>query len=261
MTMHRRQPAVSKLLEALVADIQAALGDDLVAVYLYGSCVSGGFDVGVSDLDLVAVTGHEADTVDLVGLGAMHSAFATRHPDWTDRIEVVYVSRNALRAFRTSAGHLAVVSPGEPFHLRDDRPAEWIQNWYLVRETGIALFGPPPASLIPHVAWSEFVAASKRYAAELADNDLYSSSPGYLAYVVLTMCRVERAVAAGTRSSKQDAAIWARQRHPESAWLIDAALRCRLARGSFDFDDTATRSAAVEFIRSIAVRTSRWPAG
>ena len=112
------------------------LGEGLVGIYVYGSYVSGGFDPGVSDLDLVAVTSGEVDGIDLPGLDLMHSDFVSRHPEWSDRIEVVYVGLAALRSFRTSSGPLAVISPGEPFHLRDERVVEWLQNWYLIRETG-----------------------------------------------------------------------------------------------------------------------------
>ena len=255
-TVDSEQPTVAALLEELVSDIRAALGDNLVGIYLYGSYVSGGFDPGVSDLDLVAVTSRDADKIDLVGLDRTHLAFAGRHPEWSNRIETVYIGEDALWSFRTSPGRLAVISPGEPFHLRDEPAADWVQNWYAVRETAVALFGPPAASLIPPVSWSEFAAASKRYAGELAAKSLDDFSPGYLAYSVLTMCRAQRTVETETNGSKQEAAAWARERHSDWAWLIDAALHCRLSGGSVGFDDRVTRSAAVQFIRRVAVQIS-----
>ena len=262
--MDSEQPTVEVVLDELVADIGAALGGDLVGIYLYGSYVSGGFDPGVSDLDLVAVTAREADRIDLVGLRETHQAFADRRPEWSDRIETVYVGKATLSSFRTSPGRLAVISPGEPFHLRDERAAEWVQNWYLVRETGIALLGPPAASLVPRVAWPEFVAASRLYALELVTKDFDDVTPGYLAYGILTICRAQRTVETGTHGSKQEAAGWAQGRHPGSARLIDTALRCRLSVGTVGFDDPATRSEAVRFIRRVAdqiaeqVRTDAW---
>ena len=117
--MGSERTTVGALLEALVADIHATLGDDLVGIYLYGSYVSGGFDPSVSDLDLVAITSREADLLDLGRLGAMHAAFADRNPEWNDRIETVYIGREALGSFRTSRCRLAVISPGEPFHERE----------------------------------------------------------------------------------------------------------------------------------------------
>lgn len=236
----------------LGARIQASLGSELVATYLYGSAVTSGYDSGVSDLDLIAITHQDASRIDLAGLKDMHRQFDRRHPDWADRIEVVYVGRRAVASFRSSAERLAVISPGEPLHLRPERIADWIQNWYLVRETGVVLFGPTPQELIPNVSWSEFVDATKRYAMELVGKDMSAFSPGHLAYTVLTMCRVERTVLDGVHASKQEAASRSIDRHPGSGSLIEAALRCRLARGTVGFDDRETRDAAIAFVGMVA---------
>src|SRR5580765_7509622 len=92
------------LLDDLVASIRAVLGEELVGIYLYGSHVSGGFDHRVSDLDLVAVTAVDVEGIDLAGLERMHADVVDRQPEWTDRVEVVYVGSTALRSFRSSLG-------------------------------------------------------------------------------------------------------------------------------------------------------------
>jgi len=255
--MDTEPAAVVALLEELVADIRAGLGDDLVAIYVFGSYVAGDFEPGVSDLDLVAVSTRQLHEPELMTLDRMHMSFAGRHPEWSDRIEVVYIGVDALRSFRTSRGRLAVISPDEPFHLRDERPAEWIQNWFLVRETGVALFGPVATSLIPAIAWPEFVSAIRRYAREVAARSLDDVSPGQLAYNVLTICRALRAVETDTLSSKREAAAWVQEWDPDRAWLIGAALRCRLSGGTIGFNDPDSRSEAVAFIRQVADRISR----
>jgi hypothetical protein len=38
---------------------------------------------------------------------------------------------------------------------------------------------------------------------------------------------------------------------PEWAWLIEAALACRLSRGTAGFDDERTRAAAEDFIQRL----------
>jgi predicted nucleotidyltransferase len=253
-------PPVDSLLETLVASIHATLGNDLVGIYLYGSCVSGGFDPGVSDVDLVTVTAREADQIDLAGLGQVHDDVVSLYPDWIDRLEVVYVGRAALRSFRTSTARLAVISPGEPFHLRDDRVVEWLQNWYLIREAGRTLFGPPAGTLVPPISMAEFVAAAAHYADQISRQSLVGATPGARAYAVLTICRALRTVETGTHSSKQEGADWTRSRMPEWAWLIDAALRCRLSRGSVGFDDERARAGTDELIALVAARIAKAPA-
>lgn len=249
VTVNELLPA--SLLDTLVSRIRGVLGDDLVAVYLYGSAVSGGFDAGVSDVDLVAVTSSEIEAIDLRGLERMHDEVVRQHPEWTDRIEVVYVERATLESFRTSAGALAVVSPGEPFHVRDDRAAVWLQNWYLVRETGVCLFGPEATTIIPPIAWPEFTAAVRRYAQEIRQGDRSGASGGAVAYTVLTLCRALRVLRTQTLASKQEAAAWVRQLTPDRAWLIDAALDARLSGGKTGFDTGRTRAEAETFISLI----------
>jgi len=248
---------VDELLAELVSGIHDVLGDDLVGVYLYGSYVSGGFDPEVSDLDLVSVISSAVEGIDIAALDRVHSGFVSRHPEWNDRVEVVYVGLVALRSYRTSAGPLAVISPGEAFHFRSEPPAEWVQNWYLVRETGVALYGPPPATIVPPIAWAEFEAAAVRYAGEVSHQDLGDASPGAIAYAVLTLCRAARTVQEQVHGSKQEGAAWAKEAMPEWARLIDEALRCRLSRGTLGFEDEKSREAAQEFISRLAATFSQ----
>lgn len=250
-SMDHNHPMLECLLETLVSGIRAVLGGDLVGIYLYGSSVSGGFDPGVSDLDLVAVTSAEVEEIDLAGLEQIQLDIVGRNPAWNDRLEIVYIGWTTLQSFRISGGSLAVISPGEPFHIVGD-VAEWLQNWYLVRETGITLYGVAAADVIPPIARVEFVAAVVRYADWLRKRNHADLGPGSLAYAVLSLCRALRTVRTGMPCSKQEAAAWTRERMPEWAWLIDAALRCRMSRGTTGFDDEQTRAAAQTFIGLLA---------
>jgi len=250
--MNRDERPAADFVAALASEIQGVLGDDLVGLYLYGSSVTGGFDPGVSDIDLVAVTSPEVGALDLASLERMQHAFVSRYPEWSDRLEIVYVGRATLQSFRTSPGSLAVISPGEPFHVRDERVAEWLQNWYLVREAGICLYGADAAAIVPPIAWTEFVAATVRYADEVRNRSSPGAGGGVLAYTILTMCRALRTVRTQTHGSKQEAAAWTRERMPEWAWLIDAALKCRLSRGTIGFEDERSRAAAETFIVFLA---------
>ena len=121
-----------------------------------------------------------------------------------------------------------------------------------MRTTGIALHGPSAEAVVPPVTWSEFAAATAKYAKQLAGRSLRDASPASVAYAVLTMSRAAMTVRTQTPGSKQDGAAWARRRFPEWAWLVDVALRCRLARGTAGFADAESRAAADEFMRLLA---------
>jgi hypothetical protein len=252
--MHPDARSAEDLLGALLAGLRATLGEDLLGLYLYGSAVSGGFEPGVSDVDLVAVTAATVGPADLAALDRMHDALIGQFPDWANRVEVIYVARGTLASFRTSRGALTVISPGESLHRRTDRASEWLQNWYLVRSTGVTLAGPEPAAVVPPIDWPEFVAATVRYAGELRTRDTARSGAGMLAYTILTSCRALRVVTEQESSSKVEAAAWASRRMPDWAWLIDAALVCRRSGGRIGFRDGRSRAAATAFIALMADR-------
>jgi len=50
---------IKNLLDLLLVEIQKVLGKKLKGLYLYGSLVWGDFDIGVSDIDLLATTSDE----------------------------------------------------------------------------------------------------------------------------------------------------------------------------------------------------------
>jgi hypothetical protein len=215
-------------------------------VYLYGSAVVGGFAPGVSDIDLLVVLERDLDDATSALLRTFHAKVTEQHPDWDDRLELVYVGRGTLANFR-SGGSLGVISPGEPFHLRDGVEL-WISNFYQVRETGVTVFGPPPADTVPPVSWSEFRTEIRRYADEVCSRDLPEATPDGRAYCVLTMCRAFATIRDDRAYSKDEAAALVRSSMPEWAWLIDEAVSCRLSRGRSGFADERTIEAARRFV-------------
>jgi hypothetical protein len=246
--------ATTSFLESLAAKVEATLAPELVGLILYGSAVTGGFDPGISDVDLVAVTASGIEDADLDALSLMHEAIVDREPVWRDRVEVVYVGKTALRGFRTSPGPLVVISPGEPLHRQDSRPSDWLQNWFYARETGIALRGPDPRTLIPTISRAELVAAVRRYAGEVAGRDRSSESGGAIAYAILTLSRAWRTVETGAMTSKAGGANWAIGRLPAWASLIKVAEGARLGMGGLE--DPLTRADAETLIDHLAVKIS-----
>ena len=104
--------------------------------------VAGDFDLDKSDIDLLAIVEGDIDDTALVVLGEMHDAFIRSYPEWEDRIEVAYVSVDAMRDFKTHPSRIARISPGEPLHFRE-MDSQWLMDWYQVQEQDVTVLGPP----------------------------------------------------------------------------------------------------------------------
>ncbi|CAN5600742.1 N/A [soil metagenome] len=237
-----RSAEVDEVVAPLAEDLRSALGDRLVGLYLYGSAVSGGFTPGVSDVDLAAVVSGPVEDLDLALLSSVHDRFVERDPPWRDRLEIVYVSRRSL-AQPSNRDAVAVISPGEPFHITGPS-SDWLGNWYLVSQTGVALLGPPPTEMIAPISDDDFLSAVRRYLDYLVTSD-------YVGYAVLSACRAVRTLATGSHCSKEEGAAWVRERLPDWAWVIDAAIEDRLSPGT-GYSDGPSRVAAREFVALLA---------
>src|SRR6187455_2090443 len=115
-------PEINALLDDLLAQIHAVLGQKLVGVYLYGSLVWGDFDRESSDIDLVVAVSSELDEQEFNNLDRMQLGFVEQHSFWEGRIEIAYISAAALQTFKSHNSQIAVISPGEPFHFKESDP-------------------------------------------------------------------------------------------------------------------------------------------
>jgi hypothetical protein len=244
---------VNALLEELLRGIRGVLGERLVGVYLYGSLVTGGFDPSLSDIDLLAATSADDAVEELHALREMHAALELRHPGWEGRIEVQYLSAAGLRTFRQRRARMVLICPGEPLH-RTDAGADWLMNWYLVRELGVALAGPPPSALIDPISKEEFVAAVRAHALNCDQWLANARSRKAQAYVILTMCRTLVASEGGQLVSKLEAARWTAKALPEWAALAGAAVEWRAAESDSAVDHGATYPETVRFVRAVQAR-------
>ncbi len=242
---------VNDLIEEITHQISAMLGDQLVGLYLYGSLVTGGFDPRLSDLDLLAATGTEVNGTTLAQLRTMHDGIAARYPDWYDRIEVAYLSRAGLRTFREHRTTMGIISPGEPLHQRSAGP-DWLMNWYLVREKGRALLGPPAADLIAPITWEEFLDSLRDHARWRSETMSEIQGLPPQSYSVLTMGRTLRAHCTGDLVPKVEAARWVAAEYPRWAELMNLAVRWRAIAASLPNDDTPLRPDVLAFVQMVA---------
>ena len=250
--MSTSDPAVDSLLVSIREAIVTVTGSSLVGLYLFGSLATGSFDADVSDIDLIAVLADGPSERLATRLSRMHDDLAQANPEWDDRIEVIYVSSQGLANCRTDTTNIAVISPGEDFHVVQ-AGRDWILNWYPACENGVRLIGPPIDSLIPPIPSAEYTEEVRRYlvgfTTRIADDD----PPGSQAYAILTMCRGLYAIRFGERLSKREAASWAQQKFPQWADLIRRALDWRQRQWDPDRQDgTSTVSETRAFVTEMA---------
>ncbi|MBI2887713.1 MAG: DUF4111 domain-containing protein [Chloroflexi bacterium] len=244
---------INGILESLLAALRHVLADRLVGLYLYGSLATGDFDPDSSDIDVLAATSSDLDDAELEALREMHRTIARANSKWEDRIDVAYLSVTALKIFRSRRSRMAVISPGEPFHVTE-AGKDWLMNWYIVREWGMALFGPPPPAVIDPITKREFAQAVREHAAwltEQVNRGVRAQQRKAQVYAILTMCRALYTHRHGEHVSKKQAALWAREELPEWSGLIQNALAWRSEWRDEQVDHASTRPETVRFVNMV----------
>ncbi len=234
----------------------AATGPAVVGLYVCGSLATGDFDERISDIDLLALLSNEVSPDLAARLERMHAELAQENPTWRDRIEVVYASAAGLANFRTASPSIAVISPGEPFHVID-ASTDWILTWYPARNHSIILLGPPATELVPDISFAEYANAVRSHLQRFKERLPDDATPGSQAYAVLTMCRGMYTCVHRETASKLKAAAWAQKELPEWAGLIGEAIGWRQRQWETPQADGRSTVAQVRrFIAEIAARAA-----
>lgn len=218
---------VNHILTWLCPKIHSVLKNNLVGIYLYGSLVSGDFDYDTSDIDLLVVTEADINKREFSILNKMHMDLVKKFKNWDDRIEIAYIAKKALKTFKQINSSIAVISPGEPFNIKN-AGIDWLMNWYIVRKTSVTILGPNPNTVIEDISKDEFIFAVKNHAIDWYNWVTHTKeSRSFQAYAVLTICRAFYVINNGEQVSKKQAANWAQKMYPEWATLIENALAWR----------------------------------
>jgi predicted nucleotidyltransferase len=244
---HTSYPHVNVLLDDSIPQMQQILAGKLVGLYLYGSLVTGDFDDGISDIDLLVAMSGDMAEAEFHALKKMHDDLITKYPAWDNRIEIAYLSLHGLKTFKTETSKLGIISPGEPFHIID-AGIDWLMNWHVVREKGRVLLGPPPDTIIEPTSKEEYVQAVKAYIADWRERINQELDRPYQAYAILTMCRGLYTSKHGEQVSKRQAALWATKELPEWSALIQSALLWRERSREEGVDHRATLPETRQFV-------------
>lgn len=249
---------INELLELLLSRIQTILGKKLIGLYIFGSLVTGDFDYESSDIDLVVALSADLDEKEFESIKMMHKDIAHTHKKWDGRIEAGYLSVANLKK-ATLRCKIALISPGEPFHVKETEN-DWIINQYVLREKGCTLFGPAPKTLVDPMAKEDLMQAFQELMKEWREWIKHTEvlrSRNYQAFVILTMCRALYTFKTGEFVSKKEAASWAEKELPEWSSLIQRALLWRDAWRDEQVDGDATLQETLRFVHFVLSRCEK----
>ena len=245
---------VNALLVDLLAQMRAILGDDLIGLYLDGSLALGDFEPATSDVDFIAAIARPLSATAFAALAAMHRQMRDSGRPFASDLEGSYIPLSALRRHDPADATFANLERGPDEVLKvKAHHSDWVIHRFTVREHGITLLGPPPATLIDPISPDDV----RRATAEVlrswwgtpdAIAYIRAAHPGGLSFIALTMCRALYALARGEVVSKRVAAEWALLTQ-DARWrpLIERSLRWRLS--------DEMKDEMIAFVGYVAART------
>ena len=218
-------PALDSVLTELVAGAQAALDENFVGAYLQGSFAVGEADEH-SDVDFIVILERELTEVQQRQLHALHERLFELPTYWAQHLEGSYVPREQLRCVDPERRPWFYFDNGATEPAWDGHDNSAVVRWSL-REHGVVLAGPDPASLVDRVPAGALRAAVLYDLAAFGDwlraRDTWSARLQTLA--VVTYCRILHTLETGIVASKRAAGEWALSAlDPDWASLIKRAL-------------------------------------
>jgi hypothetical protein len=139
----RISPALQAPLNDYVERLQENLAGQVQAFYLTGSIALGDFRLGRSDVDFVALLENSIPPDNFEKLALIHHAVERQFP--TIKMEGIYLQPYQLGSLEGET---------EAFPLYHDGILSWANRiplapvtWWILKNRGLALFGPDPANL------------------------------------------------------------------------------------------------------------------
>lgn len=245
---------LNAVLGDLTASAQAILGDNLIGLYLQGSFAAGDFDRH-SDADFIAAIRRDLTDAEVRALNDMHERIFSLDNPWAQHIEGSYFPQELLRDPALCGRPLWFLDHGSRSLVRSEHCNTLVVRWVL-REHGIALHGPDPATLIDPFtvdALREEIAADMRdWGARILAEPERFNNHFYQTFIVLSYCRMLHSLETGRILSKRAGAEWAKATlAPSWRGLIDRtwAGRPDPAASVRRAADPADFQATLDFIR------------
>jgi hypothetical protein len=225
---------VNELVARLHDGVTDALGDRLVGLYLSGSLAAGDFDPSSSDIDFLAAVTEELPPDRVDALGTVHAVLAASGLPFAHHLEGSYVPLGALRRYDPANAHHPTVGADWPFGVHQ-HGYDGVFNRAILRDRGVVVLGPDPATLIDPIGPEELRDAVRALLRDFwAIQDEHSDwlrPRSYQAFAALSMCRALYTIEHGELATKPVAAAWARG-HLDPPWTeqVDRALSWRSDR-------------------------------
>jgi len=233
---------LNRLLDRLLAEQQAVLSRAMLGLYLHGSLALGAFNPFRSDIDFVVATDGRLAGETQAALAAMHARLRAEGIPWADHLEGSYIPVAALRRYDPDDADFPALRVDGSFAV-DIHGSDWIIQRWVLREKGVALFGPSPATLIDPVSADALRRAAAGILREwwqpMLSEHYRLHEREYQAYAVLTMCRSLYTLTTGAIAAKSTAAQWALENiAPRWHASIERALAYPYGEQPDAFDET-----------------------
>jgi hypothetical protein len=219
-------PDLNEVLRELVEGIQAALGSHFVAACLQGSFAVGDFDRH-SDVDFIVAVEDELPDACVEALQSLHPRIYGLACPWAQHLEGSYFPKAVLRHLAQRGVPLWDLDHGSRALIRSTHCNTAVVRW-VVREHGIALAGPHPATLVDPIPVEtlrqEILAVMHGWGQQILAEPERINNRFYQTFAVLSYCRMLHDLDTGRVGSKRAGAEWARATlDPAWAGLIDRA--------------------------------------
>lgn len=216
-------PELDAVLEELAKNMQKALGNNFVGMYLQGSLAIGDFDM-TSDVDFIIVINQDLSDEEVKKVQSVHTEIYNQDSRWAKRIEYSFFPKEKLRTpsspfsdgqmDESDERKLWYFNNGSPTIERDTHDNTLVNRW-TVREKGLAMLGPDPKTLINPVPPNDLrkeikgtIVGEWEY---LLKNPEHYRNRFYQAYLVLNFGRRLHDLYEGKVTSKLESAEWAKK--------------------------------------------------
>jgi predicted nucleotidyltransferase len=247
---------LNAVLGELVESAQVVLGESFVAAGLQGSFALGEFDRH-SDVDFIIVVEEELSENQVLALQIMHEQIFNLECEWARHLEGSYFPKDVLRDYAQRGKPLWYLDNGSRSLIESGHDNTVVVRW-VMREHGVTLAGPSPATLVDEIPVAAFrqeiLEGMNIWGKQILAKPEIINNRFYQTFAVLHYCRMLHDLHTGFPGSKRAGTEWAKA-NLDMAWagLIDRAWNGRpnptlSSRQPADPEDLKSTVAFVRYI-------------